>query len=51
MWYITFCSKKECKNLECERNQKNYNFMKAGNRPISITEFKRCEYWEGKEYE
>lgn len=45
MWDITFCSKKECKNLKCERNQNNYNFMMAENRPISIGEFKKCEYW------
>lgn len=45
MWDITFCSKKECKNLKCERNQNNYNFMEAGNHPISIGEFRKCEYW------
>ena len=46
MWDITFCSKIECKHLECKRNQNNYNFMMAGNRPISIAEFNKCEYWE-----
>lgn len=46
MWDISFCSNKKCKNKECERNQNNYNFMLAGNRPISIMKFKECEYWK-----
>ena len=36
MWDITFCSNIKCKNLKCDRNQKNYNFVLAGNHPISI---------------
>lgn len=44
---ISFCSNKKCKNKECERNQNNYNFMLAGNHPISIMEFKKCEHWKG----
>lgn len=46
MWDITFCSKLECKNLKCDRNQNNYDFRKAGNRPISIAEFSNCENWK-----
>lgn len=46
MWDISFCSNKKCENKECGRNQNNYNFMLTGNRPISIMEFKECEYWE-----
>ena len=37
MWDISFCSNKKCENRECKRNQNNYNFMLAGNHPISIT--------------
>lgn len=40
-WDISFCS-----NKKCERNQNNYNFMLADNHPISIMNFKKCEYWE-----
>lgn len=46
MWDITFCSNKKCKNKECERNQNNYNFIMAGTHPISIADFKKCEYWK-----
>lgn len=46
VWDKTFCSKTDCKNLKCDRNQNNYNFALAGNRPISISNFIKCEYWE-----
>lgn len=49
MWDITFCSNKKCKNKECERNQNNYNFMLAGNYPISICDFKKCYDWKESE--
>jgi hypothetical protein len=49
MWDISFCSKKECKNRECLRNQKNYNFKMAGNHPISISNFSKCEHWKEDE--
>lgn len=51
---ITFCSNLKCENLNCERNQNNLmkywnseeGFIEIGNHPISIGEFKKCEYWE-----
>ena len=46
MWDITFCSKKNCKHLKCERNQNIYDFVKAGNHPISIANFSKCEHWK-----
>ena len=46
MWDISFCSNKKCENRECKRNQNNYNFMLAGNYPISIMDFKKCEHWK-----
>ena len=46
MWDITFCSKKECKHLECERNQKNIPEMEYSIRHIWQGDFKECEYWE-----
>ena len=49
MWDITFCSDKKCKNLECDRNQNNYNFTLAGNKPISIANFSKCEYYTKEE--
>lgn len=51
MWDITFCSNIKCKNLKCDRNQKNYNFGLAGNHPISIGNFPKCEYWIREEKE
>ena len=42
---ITFCSKKNCPNKECKRNQNN---IEDEERLISIAEFKDCEYWENK---
>lgn len=48
MWDITFCSKKECKNLKCERNQKNIPEMEYSIRYIWQGDFKECEYWEDK---
>lgn len=43
---ITFCSKIDCKNIKCERHQKTINYTYLGNHPISIAEFKKCEFWE-----
>ena len=49
---ITFCSNLKCENLSCERNQNNliklckYAEIEL-NRPISIANFKKCEFWEG----
>lgn len=40
---ITFCSDKECKNYECERNHNNTKDIPAY-REISIADFsKKCE--------
>ena len=41
---ITYCSKKECTNLKCERNQRHLNPIIVGNHPISISDlYKNCE--------
>lgn len=39
---ITFCSKNNCKNKECKRNQSKIEDI---TRTICITDFKDCEYW------
>lgn len=40
---ITFCSKLDCNNLECKRNQKNISedvvYIWQGN-------FEECEHWK-----
>lgn len=42
---ITFCTKSDCENLKCERNQKNIpKIDKAGD--IWVSSFKECKYWE-----
>ena len=46
---ITFCSKRNCKNKECLRNQNNYNLTE--NRLICISMFTECEHWKGGENE
>ena len=46
---ITFCSKKNCKNLKCERNQKNISDIEYNTRHIWVGDFKECEYWEDKQ--
>ena len=48
---ITFCSNPKCKNMKCDRNQKNYDFnMVALVKPyISIANFEECEFWENKD--
>lgn len=43
---ITYCSKINCKNLKCERNQEHLNKILIGNHPISISENTDCKYWE-----
>lgn len=45
---ITFCSKIDCKNVKCERHQKAINYIYLENHPISIADFKKCEFWEDK---
>ena len=47
---ITFCSKINCEK-NCERNQNNImKLCKNGeielNHPISMANFKECEFWE-----
>ena len=36
----TFCSNTNCKDMNCKRNQNNYNFEE---RFISISDFPQCE--------
>jgi len=43
---ITFCSKKNCKNLKCERNQKNIPELEYEAMHIWVSDFKKCDYWE-----
>ena len=45
----TFCSKTDCKDKECRRNQNNYDF--SNDIYISIAEFKECEKWNLKSEE
>lgn len=47
---ITYCNKIDCKNLKCERNQNKLQdlYNKKECKYISIGNFPRCEYWEGK---
>lgn len=45
---ITFCSNTKCKNLECERNQKNIPEIEYLIRHIWEGEFKECEYFKIK---
>lgn len=43
---ISYCSKTNCKNKKCERNQSNLNPILVGNHPISIMNFEKCEVWK-----
>ena len=43
---ITFCSKIDCKNLKCERNQEKLNELDYKVNHIWVGEMKDCEYWE-----
>ena len=43
---ITFCSKKNCPNKECKRNQIN---TEGRTQPIWIGNYEKCEYWEENE--
>jgi hypothetical protein len=45
---ITFCTKSDCKNLKCGRNQKNIPEIEYKAREIWIGNFKECKYWEDK---
>lgn len=46
---ITFCSKKDCKKLKCERNQKNIPDLEYKTREIWVSDFIKCECWEDKQ--
>ena len=43
---ITFCSKTNCKNEECKRNQYNINAIMKDLRFICMANFEDCEFWE-----
>ena len=42
---ITFCSKKDCNNLECKRNQRNLPEI-DNLRIIWQSDFVECEHWK-----
>lgn len=42
---ITFCSKSDCKNTKCERNQKNIQHYEIDH---SYAMFTECEYFIGE---
>ena len=46
---ITFCTKSDCKNLKCGRNQKNIPEIEYKAREIWIGNFKEYKYWEDKQ--
>ena len=42
---ITFCSKKDCKNLECKRNK--IHFLNTADRVmVWESDFVECEHWK-----
>lgn len=43
---ITFCSKIDCKNLECKRNMKKLRVSEEEVRFISVSQFEICEHWK-----
>lgn len=43
---ITFCSKKNCPNKKCKRNQSNIEEIEYLIRHIWQGDFKDCEYWK-----
>lgn len=43
---ITFCSKLDCKNLECKRNQRLIPQIKWVQRDIWVGNFEECEHWK-----
>ena len=43
---ITFCSKMDCKNLECKRNQQNIPKAEYMIRHIWQGNFEECEHWK-----
>lgn len=43
---ITFCSKINCPNKECERNQENLKELDYKLNQIWQGNFERCEYWK-----
>lgn len=43
---ITFCSKRNCNNLKCERNQKNIPIEAYLIRHIWQGNFPECKHWK-----
>jgi len=43
---ITFCSRLNCKNKECIRNQWQLIELADETHPISMANFENCEFWE-----
>lgn len=48
---ITFCSKNNCPNRECERNQVNLNELDYKINHIWVGNFIDCEHWKKVEEE
>ena len=42
---ITFCTKVDCKNKQCDRHPERLRFW---NYPVSIANFEKCKYWKEK---
>lgn len=42
---ITFGTKVDCKNKQCDRHPKRLRFW---NYPVSIANFEKCKYWKEK---
>ena len=44
---ITFCAKRNCKNMKCDRNQKIYNWNEVFKiKPVvSVGIFEECEFF------
>ena len=45
---ITFCSKKNCKNINCERNQNHIPEIEYKAREIWVGDFKESKNWKEK---
>lgn len=43
---ITFCSKRDCKNKDCERNQARLKELDYKINQIWQGNFEKCEYWK-----
>lgn len=51
MYDITFCTKIDCRNHKCERNQCNIPETEYKVREIWVGDNPKCEYWKEKDNE